>query len=100
MRNIFSCFNYCCFLLIHRAALVVREDNLGQVLNIVKGFSMERIYEMRRQVQFYWENYFKSIKDITLTTLQIINDRIFPYAARKYDQWNEPPSVSIQFIFR
>lgn len=75
-----------------RAALIVREENLGQVLNIVKGFSMERIYEMRRQVQFYWENYFKSVKDITLTTLQIINDRIFPYAARKSEQWNEPPS--------
>lgn len=74
--------------------MVIREDELGQVLNIVKAFSMERIYEMRRQVQFYWDRYFKSLKDITLTTLQIINDRVFPFAARPYEDWNEPPSVS------
>jgi glucuronyl/N-acetylglucosaminyl transferase EXT2 len=27
---------------------------------------------------------------ITLTTLQIINDRVFPYTARRYEEWNEP----------
>ncbi|CAI9717518.1 exostosinexostosin-2-like [Octopus vulgaris] len=79
-----------------RAAVVIREDELGQVLNIVKAFSMERIYEMRRQVQFYWDRYFKSLKDITLTTLQIINDRVFPYAARPYEDWNEPPSLGVR----
>lgn len=40
----------------------------------------------------YWERYFSSIKFITLTTLQIINDRVFPYASRTYEQWNDPPN--------
>lgn len=33
------------------------------------------------------------MKAIGLTTLQIINDRIYPYAARTYEQWNNPPVV-------
>ena len=32
------------------------------------------------------------MQKITLTTLQIINDRVFPYAARKYEEWNDPPN--------
>ena len=75
--------------LICRAAVIVREDDLGQVLDILKSFSMERIYEMRQQVQFFWEKYIGTMKDITLTTLQILNDRVFPYAARKYEEWND-----------
>lgn len=33
------------------------------------------------------------MKSIGLTTLQIINDRIYPYAAHTYEQWNNPPVV-------
>ncbi|MBN3277859.1 EXT2 protein, partial [Polyodon spathula] len=40
-----------------------------------------------------WEAYFSSMKAIALATLQIINDRIYPYAARSYEQWNDPSVV-------
>jgi glucuronyl/N-acetylglucosaminyl transferase EXT2 len=33
------------------------------------------------------------MKAIGMTTLQIINDRIYPYAAHTYEQWNNPPVV-------
>lgn len=59
---------------------------------ILKNYSAERIYNMRRQVQYYWQRYFKSLSDITLTTLQIINDRVFPFDATTYDEWNELPN--------
>ncbi|GAA6104858.1 exostosin-2, partial [Tachysurus ichikawai] len=43
--------------------------------------------------RWFWDAYFSSMKAIGLTTLQIINDRIYPYAARTYEQWNNPPVV-------
>ncbi len=74
-----------------RAAIVLREENLGQVMSLVNQISDERIFSMRRQVMFLYEMYFSSIRAITLTTLQVLNDRVFPYAAKKYEEWNDPP---------
>lgn len=48
---------------------------------------------LQPQARWFWEAYFSSMKAIGLTTLQIINDRIYPYAARTYEQWNNPPVV-------
>uniref|UniRef100_A0AAQ4S139 Exostosin-2 n=1 Tax=Gasterosteus aculeatus aculeatus TaxID=481459 RepID=A0AAQ4S139_GASAC len=50
-------------------------------------------YPQILQAHWFWEAYFSSMKAIGLTTLQIINDRIYPYAARTYEQWNNPPVV-------
>ncbi|XP_022293438.2 exostosin-2-like [Crassostrea virginica] len=75
-----------------RASVVIREENLKNVVEVLKSYSMERIYQMRRQARFFWENYFHSVKAITMTTLQIINDRVFPYVAKKYEEWNEIPN--------
>ncbi|XP_009985592.1 PREDICTED: exostosin-2, partial [Tauraco erythrolophus] len=43
--------------------------------------------------RWFWEAYFRSMKAIALATLQIINDRIYPYAAISYEEWNDPPAV-------
>lgn len=51
------------------------------------------------QARWFWEAYFSSMKAIGLTTLQIINDRIYPYAARTYEQWNNPPVVVCTHIY-
>ncbi|CAL1539459.1 unnamed protein product [Lymnaea stagnalis] len=72
-----------------RAAVHLNEEHLSNVLDVLKNFSLERIHDMRRQVHFFWQSYFKSLTDITLATLQIVNDRVFPFNARTYDQWNE-----------
>ncbi|KAK3099014.1 hypothetical protein FSP39_025286 [Pinctada imbricata] len=75
-----------------RAAVIIREDNLHTVMDVLKSFTMERIYDMRRQVLFLWENYFSSMRAITMTTLHILNDRVFPYSGRKYEDWNVIPN--------
>ena len=75
-----------------RAAVIVYEDELANLTAILEHITSQRIHDMRKQVQFYWEHYFSSMQKITLTTLQIINDRVFPYAARKYEEWNDPPN--------
>lgn len=49
------------------------------------------------QARWFWEAYFQSIKAIALATLQIINDRIYPYAAISYEEWNDPPTVVSEF---
>ena len=77
---------------------MIREDDLHLVLDILKTFSMERVYEMRQQVAFFFENYIRSMKVITMTTLQILNDRVFPYAGRKYRQWNDFPRKVDTFL--
>jgi glucuronyl/N-acetylglucosaminyl transferase EXT2 len=84
----------------YRAAVTVREDDLGDVIKILQSFSQDRIFEMRQQVKFFFHKYFRTMKDITLTTLQIINDRVFPYAGRKYEEWNDfPRLVNYRTIF-
>uniref|UniRef100_A0AAA9RWA9 Exostosin-2 n=1 Tax=Bos taurus TaxID=9913 RepID=A0AAA9RWA9_BOVIN len=50
-------------------------------------------YPQVLQARWFWEAYFQSIKAIALATLQIINDRIYPYAAISYEDWNDPPAV-------
>lgn len=75
-----------------RAAITIREEELSNVLNVLSRYSQPAMRNMRRQATFLWETYFSSMSAITLTTLQIINDRVFPYAAHKYEEWNHPPN--------
>ncbi|KAK0045554.1 exostosin-2 [Biomphalaria pfeifferi] len=72
-----------------RASIHLKEQHLPDVLDVLNKYSPERIQDMRRQIYYYWQRYFKSLSDMTLATLQIVNDRIFPFHARSYDQWNE-----------
>ena len=79
-----------------RALIVLQEDYLEDVMSIVRNISHDHIVSMRRQGRFFFEQYFSSLSAITLTTLQILNDRVFPYDGKKYEEWNEIPySVSI-----
>ena len=93
-----------CILCIHsliRAALIVEEDRIADLPAILHSVSPQRIQSMLRQGRFYWQKYFKTVKDITLTTLQVINDRVFPYTGKNYDYWNEPtPKVKCMQVIR
>ena len=55
--------------------------------------SEERIVELQRQGSWLYQKYFTSLKEITLTTLDIINDRVFPENAKNYHEWNTMPDV-------
>ena len=84
-----------------RAALIVEEDRIADLPAILHSVSPQRIQSMLRQGRFYWQKYFKTVKDITLTTLQVINDRVFPYTGKNYDYWNEPtPKVKCMQVIR
>ncbi|MGH0145466.1 UNVERIFIED_CONTAM: hypothetical protein FKN15_005418, partial [Acipenser sinensis] len=76
-----------------RASVVIPEDKLSEMYSILKSIPQRQVEEMQRQAHWFWEAYFSSMKAIALATLQIINDRIYPYAARSYEQWNDPSVV-------
>uniref|UniRef100_A0A668ASF0 Exostosin-2 n=1 Tax=Myripristis murdjan TaxID=586833 RepID=A0A668ASF0_9TELE len=65
-----------------RASVVIPEEKLSEMYTILKSIPHRQVEEMQRQARWFWEAYFSSMKAIGLTTLQIINDRIYPYASR------------------
>lgn len=73
-----------------RASVTIREEELSTVVGILKKIDPEQVKLMRSRVLFIYNKYFKSMKSIALTTLRVINDRIFPNKAWVYSQWNEP----------
>lgn len=71
------------------AAVQVYEEDLPTVMQLLKkDVSQERLIHMQKQVLWLYEKYFATMKDITLTTLKILNDRVFPAHAQSLQQWN------------
>ncbi|XP_073204168.1 exostosin-2 isoform X4 [Lepidochelys kempii] len=75
------------------ASVVIPEEKMPEMYSILQSIPQRQIEEMQRQARWFWEAYFRSMKAIALATLQIINDRIYPYAAMSYEEWNDPPAV-------
>lgn len=76
-----------------RASVVIPEEKILEMYSILQNLPPRQVEEMQRQARWFWEAYFRTMKSIALTTLQIINDRIYPYAAKSYEEWNDPLSV-------
>ncbi|XP_063362663.1 exostosin-2 [Cydia amplana] len=74
----------------NKIAIFVPEENLKNVLKIVHAVSEERRGELFWQQRWVYERYFSSIQKITMTMLEIINEKVFPLAARSYEDWNMP----------
>ncbi|KPJ16108.1 Exostosin-2 [Papilio machaon] len=74
----------------HRLSLYLPEDNIKNLLRIVHSVSKERRGELYWQLRWVYERYFATIEKITLTTLEILNEKVFPLAARMYEDWNMP----------
>ncbi|GBM08419.1 Exostosin-2 [Araneus ventricosus] len=74
-----------------RASISVFEENLADLIHILKSVSDERISEMRSQACFLWEKYFSSISHVTNAVLNVLNSRIFPHHALTYEDWNNAP---------
>lgn len=74
----------------NRIAIFIPEDNIKSILKIVQSVSKERRGELYWQLRWVYERYFASIEKLTLTTLEIINEKVFPLASRMYEDWNMP----------
>ncbi|ROT65577.1 Exostosin-2 [Penaeus vannamei] len=74
------------------AAVQIYEEDLPTLMQTIKTeVSEERLEEMHKQVLWLYEKYFSTMEAITLTTLKILNDRVFPAHARSLEQWNRRP---------
>ncbi|XP_039259213.2 exostosin-2-like [Styela clava] len=73
-----------------RASVTVRYEDLPNVVNILRKISPTEVKLKQKRVKWIWDNYFSSMSAIALTTLRVINDRIFTHKALKYEDWNEP----------
>lgn len=74
----------------NKLAIVIPEDNIKNLLKIVHAVSSERRGELFWQLRWVYDKYFATIEKITLTALEIINEKVFPLASRMYEDWNMP----------
>lgn len=80
-----------------RAAIFIMEDFLHTLKHVISQISDNKITEMRRQIQFLYKRYFKDLNAIVETTLDIIQDRVYPQWGRTYDDWNVAPE-NVRFL--
>ncbi|KAG7458266.1 hypothetical protein MATL_G00236340 [Megalops atlanticus] len=73
------------------AAVIGDERLLLQIPSTVRSIHQDNILELRQQTQFLWEAYFSSVEKIVLTTLEIIQDRVFQHTSRSSLMWNSHP---------
>lgn len=78
-----------------RAAIFIMEDYLSTLMEVLGSISQNRIKEMQKQIKFLYEKYFTGIKSVLETTLDIIQDRVYPHWGRTYDDWNLSPDEVI-----
>ncbi|XP_054271182.1 exostosin-2 [Macrosteles quadrilineatus] len=73
-----------------RAALFVGEADLNTIVDLAAGVSPRHREEMSEQGLWLYKKYFSSVEALTLTVLDIVNDRVFPHHAKVYEDWNFP----------
>nr|XP_033788938.1 exostosin-1 [Geotrypetes seraphini] len=73
------------------AAIIGDERLLLQIPSTIRSIHQDKILALRQQTQFLWEAYFSSVEKIVLTTLEIIQDRIFKHISRNSLIWNKHP---------
>lgn len=70
------------------AIIRIRESEVHSIIRKLEEISNVKIVEMQNQVQWLYNHYFKDLKTITLTSLEILESRIFPLQARSRRNWN------------
>lgn len=72
------------------SALHVREAELANLVTVLREVSEKRKEEMRAYGKLIYDKYFSSLTKITMTTLEIINERVFAHRTRTYVENNLP----------
>lgn len=77
-----------------RVSLLLSEGDLSSILKVANAIPPMKRKEMSAQGKWLYSTYFSSMESITLTALNILNDRVYPQYARVYEDWNNPPHSS------
>ncbi|XP_037942690.1 exostosin-2 [Teleopsis dalmanni] len=70
------------------ASIRIREEELSSVMEILSSVTQFNILSLQKQGRWLYEKYFKDISTITLTALELLEERIFPHHSRTIRQWN------------
>lgn len=73
-------------------SVLIMEKHLKTVIDVITAISDKRIKQMQSSLLHVYQSYFSSMDKITLTTLDIIQDRVYPYLRKTYDDINLRPS--------
>ncbi|VEL25933.1 unnamed protein product [Protopolystoma xenopodis] len=71
-----------------RCSLKVRENQIDRLSGLLESFSQNEIKLLQTQVAFVFGRYMSSLQRIVDTTLDIIQDRVFPSSSKPYSYWN------------
>ncbi|CAD7012938.1 unnamed protein product [Ceratitis capitata] len=71
-------------------SLKIREAEMHALVKKLSTVSHTKIFELQRQGRWVYHRYFKDLNAITLTALEILENRIFPHKARSVMDWNKP----------
>ncbi|XP_058832930.1 exostosin-2 [Topomyia yanbarensis] len=66
----------------------IYENSLHSIIPTLKAISVERVNELRAHGAYFYDRYFASLEKIVLTSLDQLNDRIFPHLSQTYTHWN------------
>ncbi|XP_055684068.1 exostosin-2 [Lutzomyia longipalpis] len=72
------------------ASISIRETDFHSIYTVLQAVSADKVAELQKQGYWLYRKYFSSIRKIVHTSLDILNDRIFPHLARNYLHWNVP----------
>ncbi|KAG4078176.1 hypothetical protein HA402_002228 [Bradysia odoriphaga] len=75
------------------ASISIRESDLHSIVTVLKSVSKEKIEELQIQGRWLYEKYFCNIRQIVLTMLDELNDRVFPHLSKNYMNWNIPTTI-------
>ncbi|KAH1028394.1 exostosin-2 isoform X1 [Dendroctonus ponderosae] len=76
----------------NRIAIFIMESHMSTLIDVIDELSNKKIMEMQKSVMFVYEKYFSSMEKIALTTLDIVQDRVYRHKGRTYDELNLLPS--------
>ncbi|CAH8525655.1 unnamed protein product [Schistosoma rodhaini] len=74
----------------YKIAIRIPQVKFQKIPSILSTYSSKEKSLLRKQIMFIYQRYFSSIEKIILTTLDILNDRVFPQYSRSYAEWNYP----------
>lgn len=72
--------------------------DLRSVVSKLRSLPAAMVSDWRMQVLYFYRRYFSSMAVIVMTTLGILNDRVFTISARSYDVRVELPLVSLLLL--
>ena len=68
-----------------RASVTCWSHDIGEIVSRLSSLPTLNVQEMRKQGMFFYKQYYSSMSSIAMTTLDIINERVFPTSKLGYE---------------